>query len=142
MRKVSIPKPCTEDWNKMTRTAKGAFCDKCAFEVIDLTKMSNEEIKAYLSANSGKRTCGHITKNQLNELNSNYLVWESQTPSIFRSKFLYACLLVFGMTLFSGCEYIFPEEDHPVGMVEFVEGEIDLRGRFFIYMFYRYGFFG
>ena len=124
MKKVAIPNPCSEDWNLMTPTEKGAYCDKCAFEVIDFTRMSNDDIKQYLTKNSSKRTCGHIEKGQLETINSNYHIWDTQSTRTFKSKFLYACLMVFGMALFTGCEYIMPEEDHPVGMVEFVEGEM------------------
>jgi hypothetical protein len=34
---ISIKEPCHEDWSKMTATEKGAFCQKCALEVIDFT---------------------------------------------------------------------------------------------------------
>ena len=124
MKKVVLPKPCGEDWNKMTPTEKGAFCDKCAFEVMDFTEKSKEEIRAFLTRNAGKRTCGHISQHQLETINSDYHIWETQSFSVFRSKFLYACLMVFGMTLFTGCEYIIPEDERPVGMMEVVEGEM------------------
>ena len=58
--KINIPVPCTEDWNKMTPTDKGAYCDKCAFEVIDFTNQTPEEIKATLKSRMGQKTCGHI----------------------------------------------------------------------------------
>jgi hypothetical protein len=34
---ISINEPCHEDWATMTETQKGAFCQKCALEVIDFT---------------------------------------------------------------------------------------------------------
>ena len=116
----NIPSPCSEDWNEMTPTDKGAFCDKCAFEVIDFTKMDAVEVREVLQARAGSKTCAHISKNQMEVINSDYHHWDNQTHKTFRSKFLYACMIVFGMGLFTACspssENI--EADHPVGMVE------------------------
>ena len=124
MKQISIPSPCSEDWNTMTPTEKGAFCRKCSLEVIDFTKKSSEEIRETLVLNLGKKVCGHIGKHQLQTVNSNFYMWENQSPQILRSKFLYACILVFGMTLFTGCENNNTEEinggieQHDVGMME------------------------
>lgn len=120
---IGIPNPCSEDWNKMTPTDRGAYCGKCQFDVIDFTNMDPEEIRETLKLNAGKKTCGHISKTQMEMVNTNYHVWENQTPKVFRSKFLYACLMVFGMTLFTGCEsnettYEVGDVEQPVGMVE------------------------
>ncbi|MEO9530945.1 MAG: hypothetical protein ABJG68_05520 [Crocinitomicaceae bacterium] len=105
---ISIPSPCSEDWNKMTPTDKGAFCGKCQFEVIDFTGKEPEEIKRILKERSGARTCGHISKVDMELVNSDFHLWENQKPHVFKSKFLYACLMVFGMSLFTGCA---PEEE-------------------------------
>jgi hypothetical protein len=120
---ISIPKPCSEDWNKMAPTEKGAFCGKCQFDVIDFTNKQPEEIRSILKNNSGKKTCGHIAKSQLDMVNTNYHLWESQPPSRLRSKFLYACLMVFGFTLFTGCESF--TDEHDVGDMEMPVGMID-----------------
>ena len=125
MKKIVLPKPCSEDWNEMTKTEKGSFCGKCAFEVIDFTTQTNEEVRSTLLANAGKKTCGHISQHQLDTINSDYHLWENQSVVTLKSKFLYACVMVFGLTLFSGCEYLIPEEERPVGMMDYVvEGEM------------------
>ena len=116
--KINIPNPCGEDWNKMTPTEKGAYCDKCAFEVIDFSNQSPEEIKATLKSRMGQKTCGHISRTQMDMLNTNYHIWENQTLNIFRSKFLYACLMVFGFSLFTACGTSEDEEEIRVGMME------------------------
>lgn len=119
----NIPNPCSEDWSKMTPTQKGAYCDKCQFEVIDFTAMEPEQIKATLKAQAGKKTCGHVSKVQLEMVNTDYHLWENQAVPVFRSKFLYACLMVFGFTLFTSCgdghenEHDLGEIE-PVGMIE------------------------
>jgi hypothetical protein len=69
--KITIPEPCHEDWNKMTPTAKGAFCTSCSKEVKDFTKSTDLEILKTIEK-SDRQICGHISNNQLNRpLNSN-----------------------------------------------------------------------
>ncbi|MGB1103642.1 MAG: hypothetical protein ACPG21_08440 [Crocinitomicaceae bacterium] len=119
MAQLNIPVPCNEDWSKMTPTEKGAFCGKCQIDVKDFTSMSNEDIKDFFIANRGKKTCGHIRKSQLSSFNINYASWENQSQKTFMSKFLWACLIAFGMTLFIGCENT--DEGYEVmGEMEFV----------------------
>jgi hypothetical protein len=126
MIQVSIPTPCSEDWSKMTPTDKGAFCKKCSLEVIDFTKKSPEEIRETLTLNLGKKICGHIGKNQMETANSYFYMWENQSPQILRSKFLYACILVFGMTLFTGCENDPQVQGEMTNEIEAVDGGIDV----------------
>ncbi len=61
---IRIPEPCHEDWNKMTTTEKGKFCQVCTKEVVDLTNKSDEQLYKLL-ANS-QNTCGRVKKSQLN----------------------------------------------------------------------------
>jgi hypothetical protein len=56
--KIFIPEPCHENWNKMTTTQKGRFCDACKTEVVDFTKMSKHEIQHYFSSNCNTKVCG------------------------------------------------------------------------------------
>lgn len=101
---ITIPEPCHENWGEMTPTQRGAFCQKCAVDVIDFSGKSAHEIKATLDAHIGKHLCGRFEKKQLQTLNQDCALWEKQTAQTFQSKFLWACLIVFGMTLFTGCE--------------------------------------
>lgn len=64
--KISIPKPCNENWNSMSPDKNGRFCNSCSKTVIDFTKMNNPEIQQYFIENSGKeRICGHFKFNQV-----------------------------------------------------------------------------
>jgi hypothetical protein len=108
MKHVQIEKPCSEDWNKMNPTQKGAFCQKCATEVIDFTNKSTTEIKSIFREMIGQSVCSRISDHQLITLNEEFENWQNQkSHSSFQSKFLFAMIIVFGLSLFS-CE---TEED-------------------------------
>lgn len=67
---LSIPKPCSENWNSFKPTATGGFCDSCQKNVIDFTKASDAEIIAFIQreakqANAPSRTCGRFRSDQL-----------------------------------------------------------------------------
>ena len=61
---ISIPEPCHENWQIMTPTEKGKFCQVCTKEVIDFTEKADEDLVKILS--KGKSTCGRFKKSQLN----------------------------------------------------------------------------
>ncbi|WP_394974215.1 carboxypeptidase-like regulatory domain-containing protein [uncultured Croceitalea sp.] len=62
--KITIPEPCSEDWNKMSPTQKGAFCKSCAKEVIDFTNTTNRELARKIA--KGDNICGRFKPEQLN----------------------------------------------------------------------------
>ena len=62
---IVIPKPCHEDWNKMTPDQKGAFCGSCQKSVYDFTGKSDEEVIAILEGNKDKKICGRFDSKQL-----------------------------------------------------------------------------
>ncbi|GMN07689.1 hypothetical protein MTsPCn5_30780 [Croceitalea sp. MTPC5] len=73
--KISIPKPCSENWNQMTPTQKGAFCQSCSKEVLDFTNTSKTELARKLDTN--QNICGRFKPEQL----------DTPLPSITRSNF-------------------------------------------------------
>lgn len=117
---VSIPKPCSENWGEMSPTERGAFCQKCAIDVIDFSGKSSQEVKETLKANLGKHMWGRFKKSQLEDLSQAYHIWENQSVRTFQSKFLWACLLAFGMTLFTSCTDS-QAMSHTVGEIEMTE---------------------
>lgn len=62
--KITIPQPCSEDWNKMTTTQKGAFCKSCAKEVIDFTATTKKELSRKIKQED--KLCGRFKPEQLN----------------------------------------------------------------------------
>jgi hypothetical protein len=62
---ISIPKPCSEEWNNMSPNEKGKFCLSCQKNVLDLTQQSDVEILKILSENM-ENICGRARTEQLN----------------------------------------------------------------------------
>lgn len=62
---VTIPKPCHENWEQMTKEDKGRFCGSCQKTVVDFTNMSDRELAAFLKKPAGS-LCGRFHPDQLN----------------------------------------------------------------------------
>ncbi|MFP3599207.1 hypothetical protein [Chryseobacterium sp. SIMBA_029] len=63
--KITIPKPCHENWETMTPEEKGRFCSVCSKTVRDFTLASDQEIIEVLS-HSSEDICGNFYESQLN----------------------------------------------------------------------------
>lgn len=103
MKNIGIKEPCTENWNEMSPTEKGAFCQKCAKQVYDFTNKSNQEIKSTLRNLVGQSVCGRITSTQEQSLNMEFEAWQFNSKRSFQSALVFSLIVVFGFTLFS-CE--------------------------------------
>ena len=57
---IRISKPCKEDWSKMSTNQLGKHCQLCDKTVVDFTKMSSDQIAAYLMKKSKESICGRI----------------------------------------------------------------------------------
>jgi hypothetical protein len=64
--KISIPTPCTEDWNTMSPTDQGKHCAACNKVVIDFSGMNDQEIMDILLKQKGKKVCGNFYNTQIN----------------------------------------------------------------------------
>ncbi len=103
MKNINIPEPCSENWNEMTPTEKGGFCQKCALDVYDFTNKSGDEIRDILTLNIGSRVCGRIEPKQLDQLNEDFSAWRVTNKRSYQRAWVFTLFVVFGMTLFS-CE--------------------------------------
>ncbi|MBO9731681.1 MAG: hypothetical protein J7623_23775 [Chitinophaga sp.] len=61
---LSVPTPCNEDWNQMTRTAAGMHCSSCNKTVVDFSLLSDAEIFTVV-ANGRGSICGRFMDTQL-----------------------------------------------------------------------------
>ncbi len=65
--KLSIDSPCSENWVNMLATTKGAFCQQCQKEVIDFTKLSDDQIIEFVNNHKGS-ICGKLKNSQIDPL--------------------------------------------------------------------------
>ena len=99
--KISIPKPCHENWNGMTANEKGKFCGSCAKTVVDFTEKSTQEIQDFFKKHQGKKVCGHFKRKQLDSIVIQLPETIITEHLSFQKLFVVALLLVMGTTLFS-----------------------------------------
>ena len=56
---LSIPVPCSADWELMTGDGRARFCSHCAKNVYDLSAMTRREAEALIASKEGK-LCGRV----------------------------------------------------------------------------------
>ncbi len=96
---IAIPKPCHEDWNKMSPRDKGKFCSSCSKTVVDFTKMNTYEIQDFIHQNKNKRVCGHFKQAQLDSINLHIPSKVLEQRLNFHKLFLLALLITMGTSL-------------------------------------------
>ncbi|MDH4472024.1 MAG: T9SS type A sorting domain-containing protein [Fluviicola sp.] len=101
MKHIGIQTPCSENWNEMTPSEKGAFCQKCASHVHDFTQKSTREVKETLRSLIGQPVCGRMTADQEMALNVEFETWQFQSKHQFQRALVFSLVVVFGLTLFS-----------------------------------------
>jgi len=100
---ISIPKPCHEDWDKMTPDAKGAFCGSCQKSVYDFSTKSEAEVEEVLNNVGDDKVCGRFSADQLREEIKLDIPLYSLPRNIAPMRaFALALFLVFGTLLFTG----------------------------------------
>lgn len=99
--RITIPKPCHEDWNIMTPEETGRFCAVCSKGVVDFTDKTSVEIQDYFINNRGKNICGRFKSKDVNtfDIKIPQSILKQQMP--FQKAFLLALFVVMGTTLFS-----------------------------------------
>lgn len=97
--KITIPKPCNEDWDNMKVSSRGRFCITCTTEVVDFTNMSSDEIRNYLNKNTN--VCGRFKSEQLNSVTIQIPKQVLFSQVHFHKMFMLALLISMGTSLFS-----------------------------------------
>lgn len=67
-KRIHIPTPCHEQWDKMTNVPGGRHCDVCTKVVKDFTRSTNEEILEYMASGNGEEICGRVNTAALDAL--------------------------------------------------------------------------
>ena len=98
IQKVSIPKPCRQDWQQMTPVEQGHHCHLCGKVVTDFSRMTNGEIVNYLAQHSN--TCGRFMHHQLDDINRGLNCLGSNTDTGWRKWVM--TFVLFGSTMFYG----------------------------------------
>jgi hypothetical protein len=62
---LHIADPCHENWDNMTPSEQGRFCDACRKQVIDFSEMSDREIVQFFKKPSTGSVCGRFMNDQL-----------------------------------------------------------------------------
>lgn len=99
--KISIPEPCSEDWNKMTPNGNGRFCMSCSKTVVDFTSMLPEEIQHYFIQNKNEEVCGRFKQSQLDSITIQIPDCVLYSQKSYHKMFLLALFIAMGTTLFS-----------------------------------------
>lgn len=63
--KISIPKPCHEDWNAMLPEEQGRFCLSCSKTVVDFSTWEPDDILGYLRNGKEGSVCGRFNTTQV-----------------------------------------------------------------------------
>jgi len=121
--KITIPKPCHEDWNDMSHDETGRFCSVCTKAVVDFSNKTSEEIQNYLFQNQDQKVCGRFRNDQINTFDIRVPKSILLQKRSFHNAFLLALFIVMGTTLFS-CKN---HNDATLGEVSVVEDTVQTK---------------
>ena len=114
MLKITIPKPCYENWEAMARHQQGRHCTACAKTVVDFTVMTDEAIKNYFIQQKEEKICGRFKQGQLHRITIALPVNILHIIMPRWKQFLTACLLAFSSMLFS-CDAMIDQNTKVLG---------------------------
>jgi len=100
--KITIPKPCHEDWNKMSPEDQGRFCDKCCKTVLDFSSKSSSEVQQFIHEHQNEKLCGRFSNDQLSKPVRLEIPYHALYNRLTTAQaFLVSLFFVFSVTLFS-----------------------------------------
>ncbi len=65
---LNIPEPCHQDWQQMTPTEQGRFCNACAKQVVDFSMMTDTQVLNYFLNKKDEKVCGRAYPDQLGRM--------------------------------------------------------------------------
>jgi hypothetical protein len=63
VKSLSIPEPCHEDWDKMSKVEKGRFCSSCSKTVYDVSSFSDKKLINFIESNDD--VCAQMLPSQI-----------------------------------------------------------------------------
>lgn len=136
---VHIPNPCHMKWKDMDKIqgSSNRHCRECSVDLVDFTKMADDEIIAYLSEHESGKNCVRMyqgdalsdaSKTQVTLLN-----WYKRIRSSRLNRHLKALtLVIFGAFLLTacGCEEEIPLDYYPMDIEQdsLILDEVDKDG--------------
>jgi hypothetical protein len=82
--RISIPKPCHENWNEMLPEQQGRHCLACSKTVVDFTNWEANDILVYLQQKSSEKVCGRFNQEQVVE--TSYFQNEQLVQSVLQAR--------------------------------------------------------
>lgn len=92
-----IPKPCHEDWAKMTPVEQGRHCASCNKVVIDMQHWSDQKLTNFFQ-NKEERVCGRFNGGQLNKEMFHSVAANRFSKWLLTSLLSFAIVPVFGQS--------------------------------------------
>ncbi len=90
--KLTIPEPCSENWDKMTVSERGRFCSRCSNIITDFSTFTDKELVEYISKANAK-ICGRFENTQLDRV---IAIYEPANTPVFK-RLLYGTALAAGV---------------------------------------------
>jgi hypothetical protein len=110
---LTIPEQCHEDWDNMSISEKGRFCDLCKKQVVDFSWLSDNQIMQELAQFGADSICGNFKPDQLNRPLSHVVEMNQSTFSL-----LQVLLSASLSSLVTGAGFTQEQEKRTIGEVQ------------------------
>lgn len=99
--RLSVPKPCTQNWNDMVTRENGKYCISCQKTIIDFSQLSDEDVILHFSRDTINSTCGRFRKSQLDRIQIHIPTYLFKKRMPKWQKYLVILFICFGSNVFS-----------------------------------------
>lgn len=100
--KLTVTKACLQDWGRMQPNDNGRYCTACATNVIDFSKMSDEEVTNFFLVNNRQPVCGRFKAAQLERIEIVVPVYLFEKRIPLWKKYLLLLLVCFATNILPG----------------------------------------
>jgi len=97
---ISIPQPCSENWEAMTPNERGRHCDSCNKTIVDFSLFSDKQLVDFFASVKGT-VCGRIANVQTARVIS-----YTEPQNHFLYKLLFGSVLTIGIAGSANANYI------------------------------------